>query len=226
MVLEHDESRTHELAGLVRGAAVVVAVGAGVVLLLALIAEALRRRGRARRVVHLLDHIVPGRARAVAVSVLALLATVVPARPIVADDSVRGWLGRPAASAAPPPVVTPEAVDELVPTTLVPSDPMVLIPDGDPGAAPPTTPSTAAAPPPDPPVGPPPAAPAAPTYVVQPGDCLWSIAARRLGPDPDPTAIDAGWRAIYLVNRATVGDDPGLIHPGLVLRLPPVAPPP
>jgi Tfp pilus assembly protein FimV len=149
--------------------------------------------------------------------VLALLATVLPARPLAAEDSVRGWLGQPTTVTAPPRVVTPEAVDDLVPPALVPGGPMVLVPDGGDAAAPPPAVPAPVAPVP---------APAPETYVVRPGDCLWSIAARRLGPDPDPTATDAGWRAIYAVNRAAVGDDPGLIHPGLVLRLPPLAPPP
>ena len=63
-------------------------------------------------------------------------------------------------------------------------------------------------------------APVLPTYVVQPGDCLWAIAARILGPRADGRAIDAGWRRIYEANRAAVGDNPNLIHIGLVLRLP------
>jgi nucleoid-associated protein YgaU len=68
-------------------------------------------------------------------------------------------------------------------------------------------------------------APPAPTttYVVRPGDCLWRIAARALGPGTSNRAVDAGWRAIYAENRASIGDDPGLIHPGLVLTLPPLA---
>jgi nucleoid-associated protein YgaU len=60
-------------------------------------------------------------------------------------------------------------------------------------------------------------------YVVQPGDCLWSIAAHHLGPGADARSIDAGWRRIYDTNRLAVGDDPSLIHVGLVLRLPPLA---
>lgn len=60
------------------------------------------------------------------------------------------------------------------------------------------------------------------TYVVEPGDCLWSIAARRLGPAATNTAVDVAWRRIYERNRAAVGDDPNLIHPGLVLALPPL----
>ena len=63
-------------------------------------------------------------------------------------------------------------------------------------------------------------------YVVVPGDCLWSIAARRLGRARDARAVDRGWRAIYAANRDAIGPDPNLIHPGLVLTLPPLDPTP
>ncbi len=52
------------------------------------------------------------------------------------------------------------------------------------------------------------------TAVVHPGDSLWEIAGHYLG---DPTQ----WRAIYHLNRGIL-DDPRLIHPGQVLRLPAV----
>ena len=68
--------------------------------------------------------------------------------------------------------------------------------------------------------------PAGPTYTVAPGDCLWSIAARVLGRNATARAIDRGWRAIYAANRAAIGADPNLIHPGLVLTLPPLDPTP
>jgi nucleoid-associated protein YgaU len=58
--------------------------------------------------------------------------------------------------------------------------------------------------------------------VVQRGDCLWSIAAARLGPRASASAIDAGWRWIYAANRAAIGDDPNLIRIGLHLVLPPL----
>ena len=69
-------------------------------------------------------------------------------------------------------------------------------------------------------------APPATVYVVAPGDCLWSIAARVLGPRADDRSIDAGWRRIYAANRAAVGEDPNLIHVGLALQLPPLDPQP
>ena len=52
------------------------------------------------------------------------------------------------------------------------------------------------------------------------GDTLWSIAANTLAPSPTDVAITRRWRAIWAHNLAVVGDDPGLIHPGMVLRLP------
>lgn len=55
------------------------------------------------------------------------------------------------------------------------------------------------------------------TYVVRPGDSLWSIA--RDHPD-DAASVDQRWRAIWLANREVVGDDPDLIIPGQALRLP------
>ena len=63
---------------------------------------------------------------------------------------------------------------------------------------------------------------AAPTYTVAVGDCLWSIAARVLGRNATAHAVDHGWRAIYDANRDAIGADPNLIHPGLVLTLPPL----
>ncbi len=55
------------------------------------------------------------------------------------------------------------------------------------------------------------------TYVVRAGDTLTAIAAR-LG--IRSLAGVPGWRRLYLANRTAIGADPGLIHPGLVLRWP------
>jgi LysM repeat protein len=69
-----------------------------------------------------------------------------------------------------------------------------------------------------------PSAPVAPVatttadaYVVRPGDSLWSIARAHPAPADD---VETRWRAIWRQNRAVVGDDPDLIHPGQALRLP------
>ena len=55
---------------------------------------------------------------------------------------------------------------------------------------------------------------------VQPGDSLWLIAAHRLGRRADPDDIAATWPRWYAANRAVIGDDPNLIHPGQVLQPP------
>jgi len=55
------------------------------------------------------------------------------------------------------------------------------------------------------------------TYVVRPGDSLWSIARAHPGATG---SVDRRWRAIWEANRDVVGDDPDLILPGQALRLP------
>lgn len=58
------------------------------------------------------------------------------------------------------------------------------------------------------------------TVTVRPGDSLWSIAARHLGPGAGNAQVDAAWRAWYAANRAVIGADPDLILPGQVLQFP------
>jgi nucleoid-associated protein YgaU len=62
-------------------------------------------------------------------------------------------------------------------------------------------------------------------HVIEVGDTLWGIAASHLpaGDRPD-AAVDAYWRQLYAANRAVLGDDPDLIHPGTRLTLPPFRP--
>lgn len=55
---------------------------------------------------------------------------------------------------------------------------------------------------------------------VRTGDSLWSIAARDLGGAPTIAAIAEHWPRWYAANRATIGPDADLIHPGMVLRAP------
>jgi resuscitation-promoting factor RpfA len=55
---------------------------------------------------------------------------------------------------------------------------------------------------------------------VAPGDSLWLVAARRLGPGATTAQISAAWPRWYAANRDVIGDDPALITPGLVLRVP------
>ncbi|MFH8500201.1 transglycosylase SLT domain-containing protein [Streptomyces coeruleorubidus] len=49
------------------------------------------------------------------------------------------------------------------------------------------------------------------TYTVAKGDSLYRIA--------DEYDVSGGWKQLYKDNRATVGDDPKLIHPGLKLKV-------
>jgi hypothetical protein len=59
-----------------------------------------------------------------------------------------------------------------------------------------------------------PSPPPARTYIVKPGDFLSTIAFNELGDGNR-------WPEIYNLNRAVVGANPDLIHPGQVLTLPP-----
>ena len=52
---------------------------------------------------------------------------------------------------------------------------------------------------------------------VQPGDCLWTIASRQLGADAPAAQVAASWPRWYAANRAAIGADPDLIHPGQLL---------
>jgi len=56
--------------------------------------------------------------------------------------------------------------------------------------------------------------------VVRPGDTLWGIAARHLGPGADEADVAAAWPRWHAANRAVIGQRPDLILPGQVLRLP------
>ncbi len=56
--------------------------------------------------------------------------------------------------------------------------------------------------------------------VVGAGDCLWAIAAHRLGPTASAQHIAAETQRWYQANAATIGANPGLIHPGQHLHRP------
>lgn len=60
-----------------------------------------------------------------------------------------------------------------------------------------------------------------PTVVVRPGDTLWHLAAADLSPTVGPAAVTRRWHRLHTLNRAVIGDDPDLIHPGQRLQLPP-----
>ncbi|MCQ1999269.1 LysM peptidoglycan-binding domain-containing protein [Arthrobacter zhaoxinii] len=57
--------------------------------------------------------------------------------------------------------------------------------------------------------------------VVAAGDTLWSLAASQLGPQATDAETAAHWPRWYELNREVIGPDPGLIHPGQVLAVPP-----
>ena len=60
-------------------------------------------------------------------------------------------------------------------------------------------------------------------YEVRSGDCLWKIARAVLierGDRASGTDIERSWRSIYDANRALIGSDPDLIHPGQQLAIP------
>lgn len=70
-----------------------------------------------------------------------------------------------------------------------------------------------------------PTAEAAGIVTVQPGDCLWSIAASRLPLGASAAQIDSAWREWYATNRSVIGPDPNLVIPGQQLRAPQQTPP-
>jgi hypothetical protein len=55
------------------------------------------------------------------------------------------------------------------------------------------------------------------TVTVRRGDTLWSIAERHLGSAASDVEIARAWPQWYAANRAVIGDDPDLIHPGTQL---------
>lgn len=59
--------------------------------------------------------------------------------------------------------------------------------------------------------------------VVRRGDTLWDLVARHLGARASNADVAAEWPRWYAANRATVGADPDLIHPGQLLRVPPTS---
>jgi nucleoid-associated protein YgaU len=230
-----------------------VAFAGAAVLLLALVAELLRRRRPATPLVALADRLLPSPSRRVAVALLTLVSTVgafsVPPSARADDQRTRAWLEerdrgasttptRPTStstsststSTPPTPSPTTTTARATAPTApvIAPRATAVLREDPPPSPARAAERPSAVAPAPAVPAPVPAPAvtvpPGAPTYTVAPGDCLWSIAARRLGATATRHAVDRAWRAIYTANRGAIGADPNLIHPGLVLMLPPLDP--
>ena len=56
--------------------------------------------------------------------------------------------------------------------------------------------------------------------VVHRGDTLWSIAAQHLGPEAGDAEVARAWPEWYAANHDRIGDDPDLILPGQILRVP------
>lgn len=61
---------------------------------------------------------------------------------------------------------------------------------------------------------------------VRPGDSLWALAQRRLGPDAAATEVADLVARVHRRNLDVVGDDPDLVRPGQQLRFPVTPPPP
>ncbi len=59
------------------------------------------------------------------------------------------------------------------------------------------------------------------TVTVRAGDTLWGLAAASLGPFASDVEIAMAWPRLYESNKAVIGDNPHLLHPGQILRIPP-----
>lgn len=116
------------------------------------------------------------------------------AEPEVEETGVRPDQVKPDAPAAVAPAVT-------APTALPVSTPAL---PAEPGA--PTSPAS-----PDASVG---------TVEIRPGDTLWGLAARSLGPDASDAQIAAEWPRWYAANASTIGPDPDVLLPGQMLVVP------
>jgi hypothetical protein len=124
-----------------------------------------------------------------------------------------GVLIAPVAAGAAAPVPRPQALPS-VPAPTWPTDPALPSPSwptthatgGTPGSAPPATAHPTEA--------------RTRSVTVRPGDSLWQIAARELGPRATPADIATRWPRWFAGNRPVIGDDPAVIQPGQILRAP------
>jgi nucleoid-associated protein YgaU len=58
-------------------------------------------------------------------------------------------------------------------------------------------------------------------YTVRPGDSLWSIARRQLGPQASTGQLARRVNRLWELNEERIGTgDPSMLHVGTVLRLP------
>ncbi|WP_077490058.1 LysM peptidoglycan-binding domain-containing protein [Sinomonas mesophila] len=127
-----------------------------------------------------------------------------------------------AATALPDPTWQPAPVSRLAvepavpePTAVEPAVPEPVVPEAAwiPEAPPPAT---------GPLVRQPMRAAAVPGAVeVRPGDSLWSIVARQLGPGATDLDIAEAWPRWYAANASVIGTDPDLVRPGQLLVPPP-----
>lgn len=174
--------------------------------------------------------------RMVAVGVGAGLGLLGPATLAGAAEPDLGWTVTTAASASqasseaqPVPTPSPSAAPAPTPAALhaatpVASPPAAVVvvdaaePTGAPAVpVPQAVPSSAAVPSAAPPSTSP--GPGDGAVTVQPGDSLWSIASAHLG-RPTDARVSAEWPRWYEANRAVIGEDPDLLHPGQVLLAP------
>jgi nucleoid-associated protein YgaU len=58
------------------------------------------------------------------------------------------------------------------------------------------------------------------TVRVHPGDSLWLLAAHRLGTRASDADVAAYWPRVFAANRGVIGNNPSLITPGEVLKIP------
>ncbi|GAB3532892.1 LysM peptidoglycan-binding domain-containing protein [Arthrobacter tecti] len=56
--------------------------------------------------------------------------------------------------------------------------------------------------------------------IVQPGDSLWSIAAKHLGPTASEAEVAKAWPQWFAANKQVIGEQPDLLLPGQVLYAP------
>ncbi|MGN6330748.1 MAG: LysM peptidoglycan-binding domain-containing protein [Motilibacteraceae bacterium] len=56
---------------------------------------------------------------------------------------------------------------------------------------------------------------------VRPGDSLWTLTTRHLGPGATAAQVADAWPRWWAANRDVIGDDPDLLRPGQLLRPPP-----
>ncbi|MDQ1646265.1 MAG: hypothetical protein QOJ50_2449 [Cryptosporangiaceae bacterium] len=142
----------------------------------------------------------------------APVATAAPSSPFDLDWPVRGSAPPPPRPDAPRARVSPAPPQQTGPQHSAPRYPARPSPGHPNAARPPGRHDTAA----DPKV----AGNRNPSVVVQSGDSLWSIAARRLGPGAADREIAIEWPRWWAANRDVIGADPALINPGQRLTPP------